>query len=56
MNTVTFRIGGKPFGDAAGTPGTWGSVTDPATREVAAQVAMAGVDAAVAEAKEAYAT
>ncbi|MER5348366.1 CoA-acylating methylmalonate-semialdehyde dehydrogenase [Streptomyces mirabilis] len=59
MKTVTHWIGGKPFGDAAGASGAWGPVTDPATGEVTAQVAMAGadeVDAAVAAAKEAYAT
>lgn len=59
MKTVTHWIGGKPFGDASGASGTWGPVTDPATGEVTTQVAMAGadeVDAAVAAAKEAYAT
>jgi malonate-semialdehyde dehydrogenase (acetylating)/methylmalonate-semialdehyde dehydrogenase len=59
MKTVSHWINGKPFGDASGASGTWGPVTDPATGEVTAQVAMAGadeVDAAVAAAKQAYAT
>ncbi|MFF3559377.1 CoA-acylating methylmalonate-semialdehyde dehydrogenase [Streptomyces sp. NPDC002574] len=59
MKTVTHWIGGKPFVDASGASGTWGAVTDPATGEVTAQVAMAGAeeaDAAVAAAKGAYAT
>lgn len=59
MKTVTHWIGGKPFGDASGASGKWGPVTDPATGEVTTQVAMAGADeveAAVAAAKEAYAT
>lgn len=59
MKTVTHWIGGTPFGDASGASGIWGPVTDPATGEVTTRVAMAGtdeVDAAVAAAKEAYAT
>ena len=59
MKTVTHWIGGKPFGDASGASGTWAPVTDPATGEVTAHVAMAGPDeaaSAVAAAKEAYAT
>ncbi|MPY31540.1 CoA-acylating methylmalonate-semialdehyde dehydrogenase [Streptomyces adustus] len=59
MKTVTHWIGGRPFDAAAGVSGTWGSVTDPATGEVTAQVALAGtdeVDAAVAAAKDAYTT
>ncbi|MGI5518265.1 aldehyde dehydrogenase family protein [Streptomyces sp. CA-106131] len=59
MKTVTHWIGGKPFGEASGAFGTWGPVTDPTTGEVTTQVAMAGAeeaDAAVAPAKEAYAT
>ncbi|MGW0800860.1 CoA-acylating methylmalonate-semialdehyde dehydrogenase [Streptomyces sp. NPDC002692] len=57
MKTVTHWIGGKPYGDGPNASGTWGPVTDPATGEVTARVALAGadeVDAAVAAAKEAY--
>ncbi|MFE5853852.1 CoA-acylating methylmalonate-semialdehyde dehydrogenase [Streptomyces sp. NPDC056500] len=49
-------IGGKTV---EGTSGNWGPVTDPATGAVAAQVALASTDevgAAVAAAKEAFAT
>ncbi|MQY36902.1 putative 3-oxopropanoate dehydrogenase [Streptomyces sp. RB17] len=59
MKTVTHWIAGKPYGDVSDASGTWGPVTDPATGEVTTRVAMAGadeVDAAVAAAKEAYAT
>ncbi|MEW1776643.1 CoA-acylating methylmalonate-semialdehyde dehydrogenase [Streptomyces sp. NPDC086777] len=59
MKTVNHWIGGRPFDAAAGAFGTWGSVTDPATGEITARVAMAGadeVDAAVAAATAAYAT
>jgi len=59
MKTVTHWIGGKPFEDASGASDTWAPVTDPATGEVTARVAMAGADeagSAVAAAKEAYAT
>src|SRR4051812_18268013 len=59
MKTVTHWIGGKPFADASRSSSAWGPVTDPATGEVTAHVAMAGADetdAAVAAAKDAYAT
>ncbi|MGW4029174.1 CoA-acylating methylmalonate-semialdehyde dehydrogenase [Streptomyces sp. NPDC004838] len=54
--TVNHWIGGKTV---EGTSGNWGPVTDPATGAVTTQVALASVDevgAAVASAKEAYAT
>ncbi|GHF36095.1 methylmalonate-semialdehyde dehydrogenase (acylating) [Streptomyces mashuensis] len=56
MKTVNHWIGGK---SVEGTSGTYGPVTDPATGAVTTRVAFAGVeevDAAVAAAKEAYAT
>ncbi|MBY8880091.1 CoA-acylating methylmalonate-semialdehyde dehydrogenase [Actinacidiphila acidipaludis] len=61
MKTVTHWIAGKPFPGlpaASDASRAWGPVTDPATGEVTARVAMAGpaeVDAAVAAAKQAYA-
>ncbi|MDT9686341.1 CoA-acylating methylmalonate-semialdehyde dehydrogenase [Streptomyces sp. TRM76323] len=54
--TVHHWIGGKPV---EGTSGRWGPVADPATGEAAARVALASadeVDAAVAAARDAYAT
>ncbi|MFD9562274.1 CoA-acylating methylmalonate-semialdehyde dehydrogenase [Streptomyces sp. NPDC059994] len=57
--TVNHWIGGKPVERAAGASGTYGPVTDPATGAVTTQVAFADVeevDAAVAAAREAYAT
>ncbi|MFH8463761.1 CoA-acylating methylmalonate-semialdehyde dehydrogenase [Streptomyces sp. NPDC017991] len=56
---VNHWIGGKPVENAAGASGTYGSVTDPATGAVTTKVAFAiveEVDAAVAAAKDAYAT
>jgi malonate-semialdehyde dehydrogenase (acetylating)/methylmalonate-semialdehyde dehydrogenase len=57
MKTVTHWIAGTPFEGVPGASGAWGSVTDPATGEITARVALAGpaeVDAAVAAAKQAY--
>ncbi|MEU7293428.1 CoA-acylating methylmalonate-semialdehyde dehydrogenase [Streptomyces exfoliatus] len=54
--TVHHWIGGKTV---EGTSGNWGPVTDPATGAVTTQVALASVeevDAAVAAAKDAFAT
>ncbi|MCW7991629.1 methylmalonate-semialdehyde dehydrogenase, partial [Streptomyces platensis subsp. clarensis] len=54
--TVNHWIGGK---SVEGTSGNWGPVTDPATGAVTTQVALASVeevDAAVAAAKDAFAT
>ena len=54
--TVDHWIGGKPV---EGVSGTYGPVTDPATGAVTTKVAFASVeevDAAVAAAKDAYAT
>ncbi|MEU7564820.1 CoA-acylating methylmalonate-semialdehyde dehydrogenase [Streptomyces fradiae] len=54
--TVHHWIGGKPV---EGTSDRWGPVTDPATGAVTARVALASageVDAAVAAARDAYAT
>lgn len=56
MKTVNHWIGGKTV---EGASGNYGPVTDPATGAVTTQVALASleeVDAAVAAAKEAYAT
>ncbi|MFC5720752.1 CoA-acylating methylmalonate-semialdehyde dehydrogenase [Streptomyces gamaensis] len=56
MKTLDHWIGGKPV---AGTSGTYGPVTDPATGARTAQVALASVDevdTAVAAAKDAFRT
>jgi malonate-semialdehyde dehydrogenase (acetylating)/methylmalonate-semialdehyde dehydrogenase len=56
---VNHWIGGKPVEGAAGASGTYGPVTDPATGAVTTKVAFATVDevdAAVAAAKDAYAS
>ncbi|GAA0422442.1 CoA-acylating methylmalonate-semialdehyde dehydrogenase [Streptomyces luteireticuli] len=56
MKTVDHWIGGRT---AEGASGAYGPVTDPATGEVTTQVALASpaeVDAAVAAAKDAFAT
>ena len=56
MKTVNHWIGGKTV---EGASGNYGPVTDPATGAVTTQVALASVDevdAAVAAAKDAYAT
>src|SRR5262245_47042696 len=57
--TVHHWIGGRSAAADAAADGTYGPVTDPATGEVTTRVAFATVeevDAAVAAAKEAYAS
>ncbi|WP_030908140.1 CoA-acylating methylmalonate-semialdehyde dehydrogenase [Streptomyces sp. NRRL F-5126] len=59
MKTVNHWIGGKSVPGVAGAPDRYGEVTDPATGEVTTRVAFAAagdVDAAIAAAKDAYAT